>query len=275
MMQFSRRMPIDYQTMFANAITQGNTQLLRRLLLHPDVDPTANEQDGFKYACTYNRIDIVRILLADPRIDPSAENQDALRIACASGYTELVRLLLADPRVDPSVEEQNAIESACTKIDNEEIVLLLLADPRVDPSVHDNRALHRASIGLYTEVVRVLLADPRVNPRITPQKAHVLRTNLTIDFEKLVKQYRHKEEQLITTVDHLLEKEVLRETAKGLVSLQTLERHEEMNPNVVNVMSTFSGQRNHRNTITNSLYKLKGNYYGPTRKSTRKNKSSK
>jgi len=106
----------------------------------------------------------------------------------------------------------------------------------------------------------------------------VLRTNLTIDFEKLMKQYRHKEEQLIVSVDHLLEKELLKETAKGLAKLQTLEKHEEMNPNVVNVMSTFSGQRNHRNTITNSLYKLKGNYYGPSRaqrKKTRKNRLSK
>ena len=252
--------------MFEIAINQGNTQLIRRLLAHPDVDPAANEQDGFKYACTYNKIDIVRILLADPRIDPSADDQDALRIASASGYTELVRLLLADPRVDPSVEEQNAIESACTS-GNAEVVLLLLADPRVDPSVHDNRVLYRAVVSLHTEVVRVLLADPRVNPRITPQKAHILQTNLTIDFEKLVKQYRHKEEQLIVSVDHLLEKEVLRETAKGLVKLQTLEKHKEMNPNVVNVMSTFAGPRNHRNTITQSLYKAKGNYFGPTRKS--------
>jgi hypothetical protein len=270
-------MPIDYQTMYESAIFQGNTQLFRRLLSHPDVDPTRNDQDGFKYACTYNIIDIVRIFLADPRIDPSANNQDALRIACASGYTELVRILLQDPRVDPSVEEQNAIESACNKRDNDEIVRLLLADPRVDPSVHDNRALHRALLGLYTEVVRLLLADPRVNPRITPQKAHVLRTNLTIDFDAIVKQYRHDDLQLITTVDHLLEKELLRETAKGLVRLQTFEKHEEMNPNVINTMSTFSGQRNRRNTITQSLYKAKGNYFGPTRaqRKTRKNRSAK
>ena len=270
-------MPIDYQNMYELAINQGNTQLLRRLLLHPDVNPAANEQDGFKYACTYNRIDIVRILLADPRIDPSAENQDALRIACASGYTELVLLLLADPRVDPSVEEQDAIESACSR-DNTEVVRLLLADPRVDPSVHSNRALHRALISLHTEVVRLLLADPRVNPRITPQKAHMLRTNLTIDFSKIIKQYRYKEEQLIVSVDHLLEKELLRETAKGLVRLQTFEKHEEMNPNVINAMSTFAGPRNRWNTITNSLYKTKGNYFGPTRahrKRTRKNRSAK
>ena len=270
-------MPVDYQNMFELAINNGNTQLIRRLLLHPDVDPAANDQDGFKYACTYGKIDIVRILLADPRIDPSADDQDAVRIASASGYTEIVRLLLADPRVDPSVEEQNAIESACSR-DNAEIVRLLLADPRVDPSVNHNRALRRAMVSLHTEVVRLLLADPRVNPRITPQKAHVLRTNLTIDFDKLVKQYRHNESQLIISVDHLLEKELLRETAKGLVKLQTLERHEEMNPNVVNTMSTFAGPRNHRNTITRSLYKLKGNYFGPTRenrKRTRKNTSSK
>lgn len=270
-------MSIDYQNMYELAIKKGNTQLLRRLLLHPDVNPAGNDQDGFKYACTYGLLDIVRILLADPRIDPSAENQDALRIACASGYTEVVLLLLADPRVDPSVEEQNAIESACSR-GNTEVVLLLLADPRVDPSVHDNLALHMALLSLRTEVVRLLLADPRVNPRITPQKAHVLRTSLTIDIEKLMKHYQRKEEQLIISVDHLLEKELLKETAKGLVKLQTVERHEVLNPNVVNVMSTFSGQRNHRNTITNSLYKLKGNYYGPSRaqrKKTRKNRSSK
>jgi hypothetical protein len=269
-------MPIDYQNMYWRAITQGNTQLLRRLLLHPDVNPARNEQDGFKYACTNNKIDIVRIFLADPRIDPSADNQTALRIACANGHTELVRILLTDPRVDPSVEEQDAIKSVCLR-DNAELVLLLLADPRVDPSVDDNIALHRALTGFYTEVVRVLLADPRVNPRITEQKAHVLRTNLTIDFDTLVKQYRYKESQLIISVDHLLEKEVLKEKAKGLVKLQTLERHEDMYPNLINTMSTFSGQRNRRNTITQSLYKTKGNYFGPTRaqrKRTRKNVES-
>jgi hypothetical protein len=261
--------------MYELAITQGNTQLLRRLLLHPGVNPARDEQSGLNHACTYGKIDIVRILLADPRIDPSANNQHALRIACANGHAEIVLLLLADTRVDPSAEEQNAIQSACTR-GNVEIVRLLLADPRVDPSVDENRTLHRASLGLYTEVVRLLLADPRVNPSITPQKAHVLRTNLTIDFDAIVKQYRFDDLQLIISVDHLLEKEVLRETAKGLVKLQTLEKHEDMNPNVVNVMSTFSGQRNHRNTITQSLYKAKGNYFGPARpqrKKTRKNRS--
>jgi hypothetical protein len=178
--------------------------------------------------------------------------------------------------VDPSVEEQNAIESACSK-DNAELVVLLLADPRVDPSVHENLALHRALTGFYTEVVRLLLADPRVNPRITEQKAHVLRTNLTIDFDAIVKQYRYDESQLMLSVDHLLEKELLKEKAKGLVQLQTLEKHEDMNPNVINTMSMFSGNRNRRNTITQSLYKTKGNYFGPsraTRKRTRKNVAS-
>ena len=262
--------------MFETAINQGNIQLMRRLLLHPEVDPASNDQDGFKYAYAWGKNDIVRLLLADPRIDPSAENQDALRTTCSNGNTEIVRLLLADPRVDPSAEDQAAIETACAR-GNTEIVLLLLADPRVDPSVHENRALRNAVVSLHPEVVRLLLADPRVNPRITPHKAQVLRTNLTIDFDTLVKQYRHKESQLILSVDHLLEKEALKEKAKGLAKLQTLERHEDMNPNVVNTMSTFSGKRNHRNTITQSLYKAKGNYFGParaTRKRTRKNVAS-
>lgn len=270
-------MSIDYQNMFEIAINQGNTQLIRRLLAHPDVDPAGNEHNGFKFACTYGKTDIVRILLADPRIDPSVDDQEALRSACSGGHTEIVRLLLADPRVDPSAHDQDALLTACYS-GHTEILRLLLADPRMGPSVYENRALRMAMISLHTEVVRLLLADPRFNPRITPQKAHVLQTNLTIDFDKLIKQYRHKESQLIISVDHLLEKEVLKETAKGLVKLQTLEKHEEMNPNVVNTMSTFSGNRNRQNTITRSLYKLKGNYFGPkreNRKNTRKNTSSK
>ena len=59
----NRRMPINYQTMYELAIKKGNTQLLRRLLLHPEVNPARDEQSGFKYACTYNQIDIVRILV--------------------------------------------------------------------------------------------------------------------------------------------------------------------------------------------------------------------
>jgi hypothetical protein len=272
-----RRMSITPQRMFEQAIDTGNIQQLRRLLEHPEVDPVANHQNDFIYACLHGKTEIVRIFLADPRVDPSANEQDALRSACSRGHTEIVRLLLADPRVDPSVSEQASIESACFN-GYTEIARLLLADPRVDPSIKRNQILQIASRRGYTEIVRLLLADPRVNPRITPQKAHILRTNITIDFAGIIQQYKTDSAQLLISLDHALEKELLKKTAKNLVGVQSLEAHNTIIPNIANTVATFSGNRNRKNTITRSLYKAKGNYFGPAkahRKRTRKNTLSK
>ena len=265
------------EDLLSETIYNHDIEIARLLLADPRVDPSAQEQAALRSACLRGYTEIVRVLLADPRVDPSAEEQNALQSACSNDQTEVVRILLADPRVDPSVNEQYAIRTACNN-GYTELVRLLLADPRVDPSYDDNEALGNAIFYKNIEIARLLLADPRVNPRITPQKAHELRTNLTIDFATILPQYKYDLPQLFVSVDHALEKEILKKTAKRLLPLQTFEKHEDMNPNVVNVMSTFSGNRNRRNTITQSLYKAKGNYFGPARaqrKRTRKNRSSK
>ena len=266
--------PSVAEELLSDAIYDHYIEIVRLLLADPRVDPSVQEQAALRAACLRGYAEIVRVLLADPRVDPSAEEQDALQSACNNDQTEVVRILLADPRVDPSANEQYAIRTACSN-GYTELVRLLLADPRVDPSIDDNDSLSDAIIYKNIEIARLLLADPRVNPRITPQKANELRTNLTIDFVTIFQQYKNDLPQLFVSVDHALEKEMLKKTAKRLLPLQTFEKHDEMNPNVVNTISRFSGNRNHKNTITRSLYKAKGNYFGPVRsqrKKTRKNK---
>jgi hypothetical protein len=73
-----------------------------------------------------------------------------------------------------------------------------------------------------------------------------------------------KRSQILSSVNHALEKEAIRLTAKNLVRIQTLEKHNKMIPNIANTISTFAGPSNRRKTITNRLSNLKGNYYGPT-----------
>lgn len=123
------------------------------------------------------------------------------------------------------------------------------------------------------EVIILLLSDPRVNPKITPEKANLLRTSLTINLDEIIQQYEDDLPQFILSVDHALEKELTKQTARNLKNIQVLEQHNKMYPNIANTMGTFSGSRNRRNTITNSLYRMKGNYFGPKlahRKKTRK-----
>ncbi|PRP77975.1 centrosomal protein [Planoprotostelium fungivorum] len=99
---------------------------------------------------------MVRLLLSDPRVDPSARDNDAFRWAASEGHHEVygysllilvwipanrhgevVRLLLADSRVDPSVRNQEAIKKASSE-GHAMTVQLLLTDPRVDLSLSLN-----------------------------------------------------------------------------------------------------------------------------------------
>jgi ankyrin repeat protein len=302
-----------FQNIFRKAVEEDNIPLIRRLLDRPDVDPSVNDQYALGSACHYGNTELVRLLLADPRVDPRVDpfqDDDTVFIeapltdACENGHTEVVRLLLADSRIDPSADEQVAFRSACAK-GQTEIVRLLLTDPRVVPdhpealdsvcekgyteilrimlaypseelSEYAEDALQVACEKGHTEILRLLLEDPRFNPNITEEKADILRTNVTIQFDTIVNHYRHDLPQLLVSVNHALEKEILRKSSKDLTRIQALEQHIQMNPNISNTISSFSGPRNHRNTITRSLYKAKGNYYGPTRapkKRTRKNRS--
>ena len=117
--------------------------------------------------------------------------------------------------------------------------------------------------------MKLLLADPRVNPEITAQKAHILRTSKTLDLDTIVRKWTPNVPQILSSVNHALEKEAMRHTAKNLVRIQTLEKHNKMIPNIANTISTFVGPSNRRKTITNRLSNLKGNYYGPKRKTSR------
>ena len=100
-------------------------------------------------------------------------------------------------------------------------------------------------------------------------QAHILRTSKTLDLDTIVRKWTPNVPQILSSVNHALEKEAMRHTAKNLVRIQTLEKHNKMIPNIANTISTFVGPSNRRKTITNRLSNLKGNYYGPKRKTSR------
>ena len=106
---------------------------------------------------------IVKILLADPRVDPTAKNNEAFRWAARNGQTETVKLLLADPRVISSTNDNWAVKGAAQH-GHAETLKVLLADPRIDPIANDDEAIRWAAFCCYTETVKILMADPRINP---------------------------------------------------------------------------------------------------------------
>jgi hypothetical protein len=136
-------------------------------------------------ACENDKSEIVRLLLVRPEVDPSAQNNEAIIWASRNGHTEVVRLLLAHPKVDLSADDNEAIRLASYYGHTTEVVRLLLADPKVDPSDWDNYAIGQASYYGYIEVVRLLLAHPRVDPSV--QDNFAIRYASKYDHTEIVK----------------------------------------------------------------------------------------
>jgi hypothetical protein len=133
---------------------------VRRLLIHPRVNPGDEQNKALQVACERGHIDVVNLLLSDSRVNPSDKENLAIQCASKKGHVEIVKLLLADSRVDPSDKNNEAIRFASQK--GKEIVKLLLQDKRVDPSADDQMLLLRCLRLENVEMVRLLLTDPRI-----------------------------------------------------------------------------------------------------------------
>ena len=81
------------------AIVKDRTDIIKRLLQDPRVDPSINDNIPVRMAATRNSIDIVKLLMKDTRVDPSAKDNYALIVARSKQLKTMTDLLMTDPRV--------------------------------------------------------------------------------------------------------------------------------------------------------------------------------
>ena len=265
------------QEEFKNACKNGDIKSVQRLLTNPKLDPANGAkgsywyQEPFKLACSYGHTEVVRLLLQDPRIDPTNVQIEFL---VPKGYTEIVHLLLLDGRANPArLGYQTTLEIACS-YGQPEIVRLLLQDPRVNPYIARataiGEALRKSGNG-QIEAVKIMLADPRVNPQITPEKAKILATIPVSELRDALYLYQNRFEQLLLTLDHLLEKKLIKKAARNLKTLKATSKNNFGNlPENIRLKmgSIISGKVGPN--LQSQINQLKANYYGPTRQKTRK-----
>lgn len=134
-------------TCLALACYLGLTDIVRRLLNHPAVDPTFISPRGsaiFAAACAEHSGPLA-LLLADGRAHPGAHQS-------ANGATTVVPLVVA---------------TTCNRVDS---VKLLLADPRVDVTAAGDQGFDAFISGCGvgdTEVLEIFLEDGRANVNST------------------------------------------------------------------------------------------------------------
>lgn len=263
------------QETFLDACTKGDLDTVQRLLAHPKVDPAGGEkgtfwyQEPIKFASRNGHTDVVRVLLQDPRVDPT---NVPLEPIAGRGHTGVLQLLLQDGRADPSKHDMMTLQVACFD-GHPDIVQLLLQDPRVNPfrirEVLIGETIRRGQM----EVVKRLLADPRVNPRITNQTAKILETIPVRELEPVVARYPYEFEQLLTSVEHLIDKKRIRLAARNILSLKRTGKGTIGNlPNDIqkHVGSLLSGKVGPN--LQSQINQLNVNRYGPKTQRTRTRK---
>jgi ankyrin repeat protein len=115
------------------AIQNGHIELAQRLITHPSIDLTLNNNEVLLSAIEHAHFELVEILLKHPSVDPSVPNGLPLRIACFLDCPEMIiRLFLDDSRVDPTIFDNQALQIACQE-GFLSTVSILLQDKRIDP----------------------------------------------------------------------------------------------------------------------------------------------
>ena len=274
------------QDEFLDACKTGDLATVQRLLTNPKLDPANGEygsawyQEPIKYATMFGHTEVVRRLLQDPRVNP--RNVPFAAIVSA-GHTEIVRILLQDGRANPVYLDKTTLLYTALWRGYLKIVRLLIDDPRVYPIPY--RELQRliANIGYRGFVeqtdgrelvaLRFLLADPKINPRMTPAKTKIFLTIPVSELRPIFYSHQNDLEQMLQSFDHLIETKQIRKAAQNLKTLKATGKHGFANlPNDVrlHIGSLLSGKVGPN--LQSHIDQLKGNYYGP-QKHTRKRRS--
>eukprot|EP00164_Ancoracysta_twista_P029240 GFYU01058879.1.p2 GENE.GFYU01058879.1~~GFYU01058879.1.p2 ORF type:complete len:214 (+),score=35.99 GFYU01058879.1:138-779(+) len=138
------------------ACERADGMTVSRLLTHPRVDPSYEQDKPLQLATMMGNAEPVEALLRDDRVNPRVCDDLPLRLAVAFGREGCVRVLLGDGRCDASA----VLVSACE--DGKMHSVRLMVGLGVDPSANDNAALRAATEGHMEEIVEFLMSDSRV-----------------------------------------------------------------------------------------------------------------
>jgi hypothetical protein len=126
---------------FIYACECGEIEMVKQMLLLPEVDPTSDDNRGFILACQNNHLAVVQLLLTDNRIDAKADNCFAFKYSCQEGKLEMVKVLL--PLMDAKSRQSGA--KLARKKGFETIASLV--DPQLEPVTDGSKARIQSQTG--------------------------------------------------------------------------------------------------------------------------------
>ena len=150
----------------------GATDVVKRLLLHPQVKSVATLNFALQLASENGHVAVVALLLEDKRVDPTVDDNLSLMKAIKNNHADTVKVLLDDGRVSPNIEIKlsNGRIIPAIKYASEQgfidVVIHLLQKPisGQNPKYVGGDALKEACRHGFLEICRLLLASPQIDP---------------------------------------------------------------------------------------------------------------
>jgi ankyrin repeat protein len=160
---YKSKLPPDFQQNMPIQLFSalGHHKLVCRLLKHPSVDPSANDNYAIREAMRNGHTRVVITLLHHPTANLASEFKSLFQKACERGDSNIVHHLLRlgyDPRDDNGMGFNIAVSNHRNLI-----VKLLLEDGRIDPTQEQSKSLRLAVLQNDIGIVDLLQQDGRVD----------------------------------------------------------------------------------------------------------------
>lgn len=185
------------QTLFKQAIIDGDDQKVESLLLNPDVDLT-DDKDGeyeaepITLAIINGHPQIVKLLLSVQKVVDQIADKSVLKLinegsdldpvmitAIKYKQPNVLSVLLEDGRFDPMIQENYPLKYAC-ELGYIECVELLLSDHRMDLAGEGYSVIQYACLSDNVEIVKRVLSHSAINT----EKAKIFAVEFALDYSK-------------------------------------------------------------------------------------------
>lgn len=159
-----RSYPFDLESLREQDFTLKDA---RELIYNPEID----KNDLLVYSSEHGWVEIVKKLLNHPQVDPSTHENKSLILASKKGHLRVVEALLEDGRVDPSAPRGDYDDQALTEaVENSHFkIVKLLLKHGADPTANDDYIIIDASEAGHLGIFKTLIeygADPTVSALI-------------------------------------------------------------------------------------------------------------
>lgn len=95
------------QIIFNNAVKKSQKDIVKKLMLEKDVDPSAEDNFAILHFIYMNDYEMVDLFLKDKRVNPLERNSIPILLAIEKEYDDIVELLWSNKKVKISLKNND------------------------------------------------------------------------------------------------------------------------------------------------------------------------